>query len=56
MSHQSQLHEECAAMAAAMLDVELIAITNRLQGDNLTPLQRAVIAEAEKRQLNRSAA
>jgi hypothetical protein len=52
----SQLREECAAMAADMLDDELIAIINRIQGGKLTPLQRAVFAEVEKRQLNRSAA
>lgn len=43
--------EECAAMAATMLDGELLAITRRLQGDSLTSLQRTVKTEAHKRNL-----
>jgi len=43
--------EECAAMAAAMLDIELLTITRRLQGESHTDFQRAVIAEARRRKL-----
>lgn len=42
---------ECAAMAAAMLDAELLTVMRRLQGDSLTDFQRAVLVEASKRKL-----
>lgn len=43
--------EECAAMADAMLDVEIVRIIQRLDGKTRTPLQKAVEAEARKRGL-----
>lgn len=46
------LAEECAAMAATMLDAELMSILRRLPDDNLrTPLQQAVEQEARKRNM-----
>jgi len=45
--------DECAAMAAAMLDGEIAAIVRRLSAPTLTPLQRAVVTEARKRNLVR---
>ena len=43
---------ECAAMAQAMLDEELISIMRRSRGEKATALQKAVKAEAFKRELH----
>ena len=46
----SRLERECAAMAARMMDAELIAITSKIEDeDELTPLQEAVVHEWRKR-------
>jgi len=45
-----KLAEGCAAMAAAMLDAELLAIARRTNDlDTATPLQKAVVRELRKR-------
>jgi hypothetical protein len=46
-----QFQKECAAMAAAMLDQELLSIIRKMDGGTPTPLQRAVLAEACRRNL-----
>ena len=44
------LADECAAMAATMLDAELMAILRKMPDDEQrTPLQRAVEHEARRR-------
>lgn len=48
--------EECAAMAAAMLDAELVAIVRKCHDNFRTPLQREVKREAQKRGLIRQPA
>jgi len=43
--------EQCAMMAARMLDEELLAITRKIEDeDNLTPFERAVVREWHERQ------
>jgi len=49
-----ELEKRCAAMAADMLDAELIAIDRKIAGqDKVTPLQAAVLAEMQRRTMGR---
>ncbi|MBU0555439.1 MAG: hypothetical protein KKD64_12230 [Alphaproteobacteria bacterium] len=49
----SKLSDECAAMAAAMLDAELYAIARRAATQSSsTPLQQAVSQEIMRRNLS----
>lgn len=46
--------EMCAAMAAKMLDAELLAIARKLIDEEpMTPLQQAVVREAHRRDIAR---
>ena len=48
----ADMESECAAMAEAMLDDELIATMRRHPTEAPTPLQKAVKVEARKRDLH----